>query len=142
MTLFALPKSALISSLAFTPFVEILGAVPTGLALHLGPVQAAGWSVLGNDCLIVTLLLLLKPLERMAWFRRIQRKIPVPQRAQRFLERFGAPAVGILGPTVGMFLIIPVARALGMPTVRVATAAMVGNAIFAFGFAAVLQSIR
>lgn len=128
----------LVSSLGFTPFVEIIGAVPTGIALHMGVLQAASWSVLGNNCLIIILLLLLKPLERSAWFRSWQQKIPIPQKAQRVLENFGAPAVSILGPTIGMFLIIPIARGLGIPTVRVALAAMLGNVLFALIYATVL----
>jgi uncharacterized membrane protein len=128
----------LVSSLGFTPFVEIIGAVPTGIALHMGVIEAASWSVFGNNCLIIVLLLLLKPLEQSAWFRIWKQKVPIPQKAQHFLEHFGAPAVGILGPTIGMFLIIPVARGLGVPTLRVALAAMLGNALFALIYATVL----
>jgi uncharacterized membrane protein len=129
----------LVSSLDFTPFVEIIGAVPTGIALQMGPVEAAGWAVLGNDGLIIALLILLKPLERLTWFRNWQRNVPIPRRAQRALERFGAPAVGILGPVLGMLLIVPIARGLGVPTMRVAIAAMLGNALFALLYASVLS---
>jgi hypothetical protein len=129
----------LVSSLGFTPFVEIIGAVPTGIALQMGPIQAAGWAVLGNDCLIIVLLILLKSLERTAWFRTWQQKVPMPLRAQRAIERFGAPAVGFLGPVLGMLLIVPAARALGVPTMRVAIAAMIGNVLFAILYASVLS---
>ena len=129
----------LVSSLGFTPFVEIIGAVPTGLALHMEPLEAAGWSVLGNNGLIIVLLFLLKPLEKQAWFRTWRRQITIPTPMQRVLERFGAPAIVILGPTMGMFFIVPIARGLGIPTVRVALAAMVGNALFAMMYALLLS---
>ena len=129
----------LVSSLGFTPFVEIIGAVPTGLALHMQPLEAAGWSVLGNNGLIIVLLFLLKPLETQAWFRTWRRQISIPAPMQRVLERFGAPAIMVLGPTIGMFFIVPIARGLGIPTVRVALAAMLGNALFALMYALLLS---
>ena len=47
-------------SLGLTPFVEVIGAVPAGLALHMQPFEAALWSVTGNIVEIIVLLTLLE----------------------------------------------------------------------------------
>jgi uncharacterized membrane protein len=129
----------LVAGLSFTPFVEIIGAVPAGLALHMGVIRTVGCSLLGNDCLMVVLLLLLKPLDRLGWFRTEQRNGSTHRRVQHMIERFGAPSIGLLGPAIGMFLTIPIARGLGMSTVRVALAAMIGNTLFALIYASILS---
>jgi uncharacterized membrane protein len=129
----------LVAGLGFTPFVEIIGAVPVGLALHMGVIQAVGYSLLGNDCLVVALLLLLKPLDRIRWFRAEKRNGSTHRRVQHMIERFGAPTVSLLGPAIGMFLTIPIARGLGISTARVALAAVIGNTLFALIYASILS---
>jgi uncharacterized membrane protein len=129
----------LVASLGFTPFVEVIGAVPTGLALHMGMIRSVGYSLLGNDCLVVTLLLLLKPIERLGWFRSEKRGGFTHRQVQQMIERFGMPTVGLLGPVIGMFLTIPIARGLGISTNRVALAAVIGNTLFALIYALILS---
>ncbi len=117
-------------SLAFTPFVEVIGAVPAGLALHMGALEAALWAVIGNAILVLVLLALLEPLERVAWVQKVRRYMRLPPTARRLLERYGLPVVAIFGPLIGMFIMLPAARVLGFQRRYLAVAAITGSVVF------------
>lgn len=117
-------------SLAFTPFVEVIGAVPAGLALHMQPLEAALWSVTGNTIEIIVLLTLLEPLERVIWVQNLRRHLRLPPMAIRLLVRYGLPFVAVFGPLVGMFIVLSAARLLGLPRRQLAVAAIAGSVVF------------
>jgi Ca2+/H+ antiporter, TMEM165/GDT1 family len=129
---------ATVASLAATPFVEIIGAVPVALALHMRPLEAALWSVIGNTILIVVLLALLEPLERVVWVQNFRRYLRLPPTARRLLERYGLPVVAIFGPLIGMFIMLPAARVLGFQRRYLAVAAITGSVVFSTLYASAL----
>jgi Ca2+/H+ antiporter, TMEM165/GDT1 family len=129
---------ATVAGLAFTPFVEVIGAVPVGLALHMAPLQAALLTMIGNTTLIVVLLAFLEPLERVPWVQKFRRSMRLPPMARRLLERYGLPVVAIFGPLVGMFIMLSAARVLGFQRRYLAVAAITGSVVFSTLYASVL----
>jgi uncharacterized membrane protein len=125
-------------SLALTPFVEVIGAVPAGLALHMGALEAATWAVLGNAILVSVLLVLLEPLERVVWVKRFRRYAPLPPTAKRMLEQYGLLFVAVFGPLIGMFIMLPAARLLGFQRRYLAVAAIAGSVVFTTLYASAL----
>jgi uncharacterized membrane protein len=134
------PDHTTVLTLAMTPFVEVLGSAPAGLALKLSVAETVIWSLIGNNLLIFGLLLFLKPLERFKWFQSATGKIP--QRASTLINRFGPPSVGVLGPLVGMFLVVPAARGFGMKTSSIAFSAVIGSSFFALLYTILLHGFR
>ena len=129
---------ATVASLAATPFVEVIGAVPVALALHMRPLEATLWTVIGNAILVMVLLVLLEPLERIAWVQHFRRYMRLPPTAKRLLERYGLLAVAILGPLIGMFITLSAARVLGFQRRYLAVAAISGSVVFSTLYASVL----
>jgi Ca2+/H+ antiporter, TMEM165/GDT1 family len=129
---------ATVAGFAFTPFVEIIGAVPVGLALHMRPLEVALWSVIGNTILVIVLLALLEPLERVVWVQNFRRYLRLPPTARRLLERFGLPVVAIFGPLIGMFIMLPAALVLGFQRRYLALAAITGSVVFSTLYASAL----
>lgn len=119
-----------IISLGLTPFVEVIGAVPAGLALHMQPFEAALWSVTGNIIEIIVLLSLLEPLERVVWVQNLRCHLRLPPVVIRLLVRYGLPFIAVFGPLVGMFIMLPAARLLGFPRRQLAMAAIGGSVVF------------
>jgi uncharacterized membrane protein len=130
--------AATVWGLALTPFIEIAGAIPAGLALHLGALEAALWAVVGNAALVIVLIALMEPLEGLAWMRALQRRARLPPRGQQLLARFGLPFVALLGPLIGMFVVIPAARVLGFSGIRLGLAAIGGTALFSLVYAGLM----
>ena len=128
-------------SLALTPFIEVMGAVPVGLALHMGAFEAALWTACGNSILVLVLLVLLEPLERIAWVRRLRRYTRLPPKLSRLLELYGLLAVAVFGPLTGMFVMLPAARLLGFQRRHLALAAISGSLVVSTVYASVMASL-
>ena len=107
--------AALAWLIGFLPLFEIYVAIPVGLAAGLDPVSATFWSAFGN---IVPLYLVDLGYERLRRIERVDHYLSKlrRERVERILDRWGALAVVVATPLLGVWTMALAAKGLGMST--------------------------
>ena len=107
--------AALAWLIGFLPLFEIYVAIPVGLAAGLDPVSATFWSAFGN---IVPLYLVDLGYERLRQIERVDHYLSKlrRERVERILDRWGALAVVVATPLLGVWTMALAAKGLGMST--------------------------
>jgi len=105
--------AALAWLIGFLPLFEVYVAIPVGLAAGLDPLSATFWAAFGN---IVPLYLVDLGYERLRRIERVDHYLSKlrRERVERILDRWGALAVVVATPLLGVWTMALAAKGLGM----------------------------
>lgn len=124
--------------LAYSPVTGVFTALPTGLALGLGPASAVFWTVLGNAAAGATAHFAVDSLQRIRPVAAILRWLD-RERVRELTRRYGYWALLLGTPLLGIWSASLAGRVVNLAPGRALLASVASAALYSIVMAALIQ---